>query len=731
MNKFKSLILAFSAVFVMSAGLNSGFLNAQEHSCSQDKKDLKKSENVWFNADTVKAGEYDTGTMWTFEYAPKDYLKKTYNFNATDEWLEKVRMSALRFATYCTASFVSEDGLVMTNDHCSRDNITAVSKPGENLQEKSFFAKSLEEERKVPGLFVDQMVFFKDVTKEILDSCAKVSDDQKPATIKRVSDLIKDREKAANKLDKVQITTLYNGGKYSLYGYHTYEDVRLVFAPETDIAFYGGDPDNFTYPRYDFDCTFYRVYDKDGKPLKTKNFYKWSTDGAAENELVFIVGNPGSTSRLQTTAQLAFLRDVQYPKTLEMLTRLMSMYDGLIKENPANKEELQNTYFGLSNSYKAISGQLKGLRDPYLFARKVAWENKFRAAVNANANLKALYGDLWDKIAASREELKGMADESYAIGVGNKFISGEYFGMAQELINIARDLQKPESDRKPGNKGENLKTAAETIFPTDLNMKVEKQKVAMQVDKLNKYLDKNLDYVKAFTQGKEGMDAAESILKASKLNSKEAIQELINKGADGILKSGDPFINFILSTEARKMELQKKAKDINSREVVYNQAIGKALFEVYGTKLPPDATFTLRISDGVVKGYEYNGTIAPAYTTFYGLYEKYYSFNKEYPYSLPKSWQNPPADFNLSTKYNFVTTNDIIGGNSGSAMINKKGEVVGLVFDGNIESLPGSFIYTPDANRAVGVHSNGLLEAIKHIYKATRLSDELQAGKIK
>ncbi|MDP4115234.1 MAG: S46 family peptidase [Bacteroidota bacterium] len=731
MNKFKSLIIAFSVVFVMSAGFNSSYITAQGNSGSKDKKTTQKSENVWFNADTVKAGDYDTGTMWTFEYAPKDYLSKKYNFTATDEWLEKVRMSALRFATYCTASFVSEDGLVMTNDHCSRDNITAVSKPGENLQENSFFAKSLEEERKVPGLFVDQLVYFADVTKEIQDSSAKVSDDQKPATIKRVADLIKNREKAAKKLDKVQITSLYNGGKYSLYGYKTYNDVRLVFSPETDIAFYGGDPDNFTYPRYDFDCTFYRVYDTDGKPLKTKNFYKWSTDGAAENELVFVVGNPGSTSRLQTTAQLAFVRDVQYPRTLELLSQLMSMYDGLIKENPANKEELQNTYFGLSNSYKAISGQLKGLRDPYLFARKVAWENKFKAAVNKDANLRALYGDLWDKIAASREELKGIADESYAIGTGNKFVSGEYFAMAQQLIDLAKDLQLPEADRKPGNKGENLKTAAETIFPADMNMKIEKQKVAMQVDKLNKYLDKNLGYVKDFTQGKSGIDAAESILKASKLNSKESIQELISKGADGILKSGDPFINFLLSTEARRMEIQKQSKDINGREVVYSQAIGKALFEVYGTKLPPDATFTLRISDGIVKGYEYNGTIAPPFTTFYGLYEKYNSFNKEYPYSLPKNWQNPPADFNLATKFNYVTTNDIIGGNSGSAMINKKGEVVGLVFDGNIESLPGSFIYTPDANRTVAVHSNGLLEAIKHIYKATRLSDELSAGKIK
>ena len=685
-------------------------------------------DDSWLNLDTVKAGKFDTGRMWTFEYPPVKYLEETYNFKPSEKWLKDVRLSALRFATYCSASFVSGDGLIMTNDHCARESVTDVSSDSENLSKNGFWAKTLEDERPVPGLFVDQLVLLKDVTNEILEEIAqgKTEADKELNKEKAIAEIQK-RESDSTGLE-ISVVPLYNGGRYSLYGYKRYNDVRLVFAPETELGFFGGDYDNFTYPRYDLDCSFFRVYDN-GRPLKTKYYFKWSANGAKDGEPVFVIGNPGSTNRLNTVSQLEYFRDITYPRMVDLLDGFVNVYSKLIVENPDRENELRDQLLKYTNSQKAYKGMLKGLRNPILMQKKKDFEEKFKAAVKSNPKLNALYGNLWKEISGNRNDLRKIANEQYALEM-NPVETSEYFTIAQEMVELAQQLKLPEDQRYYYYRGDELDTTINEIFPEGFDYAENKQLLKEQIQLMVKYLGQDNKYVKDLTDGRSINEATDYLISHSYLTSEEKIKELIKNGPDAILNSKDPFIAFIIKSENRRTILQQEASQLETQNDWLSGELGKALYDVYGTSIPPDATFTLRISDGIVKGFPYNGTIAPPITTFYGLYNRYYSFNKKFPWSLPKRWQNPPKDFDLSTPFNFVATNDIIGGNSGSPVINEKGEIVGLAFDGNIQSLPGSFIFSTEENRMVAVHSEGIIEALKDIYKAYRLVDELNNGKI-
>lgn len=676
--------------------------------------------------DTVKAGQFDTGKMWTFDFPPVKYLTDEYNFKATDEWLEKVRKAALRFANYCSASFVSADGLVMTNHHCSNDNISAVELDGEDLQKNGFIAFSLEEERKVPGLYVDQLVLIRDVTSEVIEAIDKGTTDQEKSSNKK--DVIAEIEKRYKEETGLvtSVITFYNGGKYSLYGYKRYSDVRLVFAPDNSVGYFGGDPDNFTYPRYNLDCAFYRVYDEDGNPLNTDYYYKWSEKGADPGELVFVVGNPGSTNRLFTYAQLEYQRDVQFPRVRDMLNGIVDVYKSIIKEDPSREKDLQNTLFSLSNSQKVYNNLLSNLHDPFLMKRKKDFEDTFKSKVNSDSKLKSEYSDLWDKISGTRKELSPIANVSFIL-TPSPLLYSKYFFVAQDVVKLAEEIKSNTGDDALSK--DEINERIGKLMPEDFDYLQADLLLSLQLSLMKTYASE-LDEVQKLLGGKNPNDAAKYLASNSVLRNSESIKKLFDKGADAVLNSDDPFINFVVNTKSTASDLRTKITEITTRESSYTQKLGRALFEVYGTSFPPDATFSLRISDGVVKGYDYNGTVAPAFTTFYGMYDRYYSNDGKYPWNLHERWLNPSPEFNLSTPYNFVATADIVGGNSGSAVINKNGEVVGLAFDGNIESLSGSFIFTTDLNRMVSVHSAGMMESIKHIYKLNRLSDELIEGKI-
>jgi hypothetical protein len=690
---------------------------------------VQAQSNDYLGLDTIKAGKFDNGKMWTFEYPPMDYFSQVYGFNPDETWFEHIRMSALRFANYCSASFVSEDGLVMTNHHCARQSVTQVNKEGEDLHATGFVAATLEDERPVPGLYVDQLVLFKDVTDEVIDAINEGKTDEEKAKIENeIISKIEERVAGETGLE-VAITPLYNGGKFSLYGYKRYTDVRLVFAPEEQIAFFGGDPDNFTYPRFNLDCSFFRVYDTTGTPLKTSNYFKWSQNGAAVGEPVFVVGNPGNTDRLNTVAQLEYARDIQYPRTINLLTNLSNMYKEMLKKDPSKKAELQDRIFGFDNSIKAISGILEGLRNPILMQRKRDFEKTFRASVNADPELKAEYGHLWDKITDSRKQLSEIASKNFALTM-NQLFTSQYFFIADEVVSIAENLKLPESERNDLYVGDELNNTLSSLFPEDFDVDMNKTLLLNNVNNLVKYLGKDDPLVKRFTGGKEGEAAVDYILKNSKVTNLEDVKDLLEDGADEVLKGEDPFIYFMMNSKDRAKEYSKKVNELIEVENAYSQQLGVALFKVYGTSIPPDATFTLRLADGVVEGFPYNGTYAQPYTTFFGLYDRYYGQGKEWPWNLPDRWSTPPAGLDLSTPFNFVSTNDIIGGNSGSPVINKNAEIVGLAFDGNIQGLPGNFIFRTEDNRTVSVHSTGMVEAIDKVYKMNRLSAELKAGKI-
>lgn len=690
------------------------------------------SQSIYSNVnyDTVKAQRFDMGKMWTFENPPLSYFQQEYNFTPTDEWLEKTRKAALKFANWCSASFVSEDGLVMTNHHCARENLPSVQKEGENLLRDGFIANTLNDERKMPGIFVNQLIVIRDVTKEIISAMNSGSSDKEKISLKekKIASITKD---ALNEHPELifEVVSLYNGGKYSLYGYKRYNDVRLVFAPDLRTAKMGGDFDNFTYPRYGLDCTFFRVYDDDGKPLKTKYFFKWSLTGPKEDDVVFVIGNPGRTSRLNTVAQILYNRDVQYPMMTDILKDLYQIYYKKVSDNNTEDFVLVSKLYSVGNSLKVYQGTYEGLNDPYLIARKVAFEKDFRNAVSNDSALKEKYFYIWEEIEKSREQAKSFAKEVFAFSL-NPFFTSDHFTVAKELIKIAEQTKTKSEDREDLYKDENLSKLVSDILNKKRDAEIQNAILLADIKMFNRLLGPDHEIVKLFSGSLQNEAALNYVLNKTIIFNAELIVQTLKQGYKQFITLDDPFIQMILKTRDKLEELRKKSNELRDREAILNQELGKAVYEVYGDAIPPDATFTLRIADGIVKGYDYNGTRAPVKTTFYGVLDRHFSFDKKFPFNLNPIWDNLPDEFDLNTPLNFITTCDIIGGNSGSPVINTKGEIVGLAFDGNLESLPSNFIFTTEANRTVSVHNEGMIEAIRDLYKMNRLAKELLNGRI-
>ncbi|WP_266368436.1 S46 family peptidase [Tellurirhabdus rosea] len=668
--------------------------------------------NATPNADTVKAGPYDMGKMWTFDNPPKDYFRRTYNFTPDDKWFEESRLASLRFASYCSASFVSPDGLVMTNHHCARESGTGVQRKGEDLNNSGFYAKTLAEERKVPGLYVDQLLRLEDITARVQTAMGTGSEAEQLG--RREQEFEKIKAEYANREGwkglELQTITFYNGGRYSLYGFKRYNDVRLVFMPELQLGFFGGDYDNFTYPRYNLDCSFFRVYDN-GKPLRTTHYFKFNTNGLKEGDPIFVIGNPGSTERLKTVAELEFDRDLSIPYQVQVYR---NRADALAAYNAtAKNDSIQNQIFSLENSLKATQGQLDGLRDPYLMARKAAFERQFRMDVRAKNLTDRLR--LWDDIAANvTNQRKYFRDASLFNPTG--IVRGELLAFAQlmQLYAQSAATNPAQADRIRGL----------LEVPKLMSRSLEEAFLAAHLTEARAALGPDDAYVKAALNGRNPREAAAYLMQNTKLMDAAVVSDLLTKGATGIAASNDPLLQLARIAAPRFQEAAGNLQGGEEQLEVLRGNLGRLLYDVYGTTIPPDATFSLRINDGIVRSYPYNGTIAPIQTTFAGMYERNYSFSDRYPWNLPARWKNPPLSL-LRQPMNFISTNDIIGGNSGSPMINRNREAVGLVFDGNMESLPGSFIFVPDRNRAISVHTGAMVAAMRYIYKADRLVKEL------
>lgn len=658
------------------------------------------------------------GTMWTFDAPPVEYWKARYGFAPDQAWLDHLRLATIRLPG-CSSSFVSEDGLVMTNHHCARRCVADVSPPEKNYLETGFVAASRAEEVRCPGMYVDQLVAIEDVTAKVRAAVTASSPEEQVAQRGAVIEQLQAECRERTGLT-CQVVSFYNGGMYSLYTYRRYDDLRLVMAPELQAAHFGGDLDNFTYPRYAVDVAFLRAYEN-GEPVRPEHFLEWSEAGATEGEPVFVVGNPGSTGRLLTYAQLEYLRDVDYPARLEDVdTRLAIMRD-LASRSEAARRRYENAILGMENTQKAMRGYHVGVKDSTIMARKRAFEEDFRSRINADPTLRARYGGAWDAIASAQADLAAFAAETRYFGFSPSPLS-----LAASLVRLPQQAELPDSLRLPGWRGKAVEIVRNRLL-RDIPADTALDRLVLAAWLTTAVRDLGADHalVRTLLGGKTPEAAAAALVAGTRLYDRSVREELVKGGAKAIERSKDPLIVAIRKLEPTALEVAERATRLNATIASNSSLIGEAIFAAYGTALPPDATFTPRISDGVVKGFPMNGTVAPYRTSLYGLYARATEFDHKSPFNLAPSWQRAQSKVDMTTPVNFVSTNDIIGGNSGSPVVNRAGEVVGLVFDGNIEMLPNRFIFTDEVSRAVSVHSQVIIEALRKVYDANHIADEI------
>ncbi len=679
----------------------------------------------------VKWSSNDFGTMWTFDSIPVDRFEKEYGFRPSQEWLDDVRLAALQFTNGCSAGFVSANGLIMTNHHCGRNWLKGLSPRGEDYLRDGFYAKTMSEEIKVPDAYADQLIAIEDVTKEVSDAMQSGIDNTEKIMLKNAK--IKElQEKYSKKTGLIcSVVELYNGNKFSMYEYRRYKDLRLVMAPDFQIASTGWDQDNFTYPRYELDFMFFRAYEND-KPVESEHFFGWSKNGAKEGEPIFVIGRPGRTQRLISVAQMEFLKDHEYNHFLSFYNELYKVYFELFqtRTDSAQHSELLNMVMGVGNARKSFAGRYLALRDEYILTRRKSFENELIEKVNADSSLKAKYGFVWKSIQETLDEMKKYIDEYLGLMIAQQ-IKNPFALAAINAIKFANQTKLPVEEREAAYKPDSLSVTIDKLFPGDFEPERDTKLLRAFVDFLFSTLGENHYIVKEIFAGRKGDDAVNYLISTSNCSSKEKFVKFLKETKpDEIINSNDPFIKLVRFGYKRRAELDTEYKGADNTLSILNQILGEAAYKVFGNKFPPDATSTLRISGGKIEGYEYNGTIAPGKTTFYGIYDRWNSFGKkEYPWGLHPRWQKIPEGFDLSLPVGFVSTNDIVGGNSGSSVINEKKEIVGLVHDGNLESLAGDFIFLPENNRTVATDSRGLIEALKFYFHADRLVDELKNGK--
>lgn len=669
--------------------------------------------------------------MWLFNIPPTAQLKSKYGFDLTNTWLQHTQLSSVRFNNGGSGSFVSPDGLTFTNHHVGSECIQQLSTGGKDYFKTGFYAKTQAEEAKCPDLELNVLEKIEDVTATVNANIKPGMSVADQGQAQRAAMSAIEQQCATETKLRCDVITLYSGAVYNLYEYKKYTDVRLVFAPEFDAAFFGGDPDNFEYPRYDLDVCFFRIYEND-KPVHLDNYLKWSTSGLKDGDLIFVSGNPGSTSRLDTMAQLQFLRDTAYPLVLERLARRDEVLKKFSAESPENDKIAHEDLFSAENSLKAIRGYEFGLKDGSLMEKKSAEENKLRDSLASHAAEKAEVGDPWPEIAKAIDTEKQIYLPLTFFERRGGF-SGQLAAFARILVRAAEERPKPNGERLREYRDSALPSLEQDLFSSaPIYKSLERTVLA---DSLGEMKDKmpNDPPVKRVLDGKTPGELAQYLIDNTKLEDVSVRKQLYEGGKSAIDASTDPLIKVMLEIEPESRTIRKQYDDeIDAVIRRDGAAIAKIRFAKEGTSTYPDATFTLRLSYGVMRGYTENGegttpkgTILPYSTTFAGAFQHAADHGNKDPYKLPDSWMNAKSKIKLNTPLNAVETADIIGGNSGSPVLNRAGELVGIIFDGNIQSLPWDFVYDDSIGRSIQVDARGIFEALRDIYGANSLADEL------
>lgn len=661
--------------------------------------------------------------MWPFNNVPAKDLQTRYGWAPDQAWLDHVRLASVRFNSGGSGSFVSETGLVLTNHHVGAGCIQKISTPEHDYVKNGYFAKSAGEEVKCPDLELNVLEGIEDVTARVNAGVkagmtgAQVLEAQKAEQAKLEKDC---NEKTGLRCNTI---TLYAGGEYDLYKYKKYTDVRLVVAPEFGIAFFGGDPDNFTYPRWDIDFAIFRIYEND-KAVKPEHYLTWNSAGPKENELVLVSGNPGATARLDTVAQLEFDRDFRYPLQIEYLTRRAKLLHAFSDKGPENARMANRQLFGIENSLKANRGKGQALQDSKVMAKKAAEEKELKAKAASDPKL-ASYAGAWDAIAAAH---KAYAKRYKRDTVMTRALASPEMTTARTIVRYVAEKEKANEKRLEEFRESSLKSLEFSLFsPAPIYPALEKVTIADSFKELAEKLGADDPFVEKVLAGKSPEERANDLVEGTKLKDVAFRKELVAGGVKAVEESADPMIVLARQTDPELREVRKwRADNVESVDKSNGALIAKALFAIKGKDRYPDATFTLRLAFGPAKGFVENGQPVGFQMTWDGMYAHSEKHGGKPPYELPKSYLEARGKVDPKTPVNFVTTADTTGGNSGSPAVNQKGELIGLLFDGNIQSLGNDVVYTEDVARSVCVHTAAMTAALRQVYDASAVADELE-----
>lgn len=661
--------------------------------------------------------------MWTFDNLPLKLWKERYNFEPSQEWIDHIRLASVRLEGG-SGSFVSPDGLIITNQHVAAGQLGKLSTKEKDLVRDGFYARTQAEELKTPDLEANVLISFENVTDRV-QKAAKSGASDKDANAQRRAEITAIEKDSTEKTGlKSEVVSFYSGGEYWLYRFKKYTDVRLVFAPEEAIAAFGGDYDNFTFPRHDLDVTFLRAYEN-GVPAKTPQFLKWSETGAKDDEFVIASGNPGSTARLLTLAQLKYQRDVGNPLQKKIWTLRRDILENYGKRGDEQRRQAAGGIRSFNNSLKRLQGQQEGLTNPRMFAKKETEEKALKDELAKKADLQKLYLPAWTQIETAYSEMPKMANR---LAFSN-LAASRLATIAQQLVRYSEETKKPNASRYPEYSDARLESFKAGLLSTaPIYAELEESALTAWLEEAKKSLGANDPFIKAAIGDAEVSEVVKRAVNETKLKDVAQRKLLFEGGADAIAKSDDPMITLAKRVEPIVRELRAwNEEKILSVEANAGEKIAKARFAAYGRTIAPDANFNLRVAYGKVKGYEEDTTLVPFKTTYYGLYDRAISFGETPPYNLPTRWREGRDKLDLATPINFVYTADTIGGMSGSPIINREGEFVGINFDSNLQKLSNRYWYIEEqeGSRAVGVHSAGILEALRKLYDAGNLAKEL------